>query len=118
MALLSTITSAAVRKPCKPSVIIAYQREYYDTRIREDFEREWSTSVANWQEAVKSGCTDGLEEPVKVKLRTQVARTAWDRESQEFRDTFSQSVVDQHSLTLGSFERKNEVPETPEDYAK
>ena len=112
------MTNMTLKRPIKPAVLIAYQREYYATRIREDFEKQWAVRCTEWQEALESGRTEGLEEPVKVKIRTQLARAAWARETQEFRDSFTQSLEGKHDATLEVFERKNELPETPEDYAK
>ena len=118
MALLNAITNMTLKRPIKPAVLIAYQREHYATRIQEDFEKQWAVSCAEWKEALKTGRTEGCEEPVKVKIRTQVARAAWNRETQEFRDSFTRSLEGQHGATLEVFERKNVLPETPEDYAK
>ena len=70
-----------------------------------------------WQEALVAGNTEGIEAPLKVKIRTQVARASWERESQEFKDSFIKANEDQHSEILELFERRNELPETPEDYA-
>lgn len=118
LGLLGAITSTLVKKPAKSSIIIAYQREYYDERIRGDFQKEWDRVSAVWNEAVKSGNTQGLEEPVKLKVRTHVAKLAWERESPEFREEFIKSNDEQHTATLDVFERRNEVPVTPQDYAE
>ena len=117
-ALLSTITNVVVRKPVKSSILIAYQREYYDTRIRERFDEQWHIENVTWQEALNSGRTEGLEAPVKVKVRTQVAKAAWDQETQEFRESFIKANNEQHAAVVELFEQRNELPETPEDYAK
>lgn len=107
-----------VKKPVKSSILIAYQREYYDARIRSEFEDRWLAETTAWQEALESGHTEGLEAPVKVKLRTQVAKAAWERETQEFREDFIRTNEEQHATILELFERRNEAPESPEDYAK
>ena len=117
LALLNAISKNNVRKPVKSGVIVAYQREYYDSRIRDDFEHQWNIETTKWQEALIGGNTEGLDPPIKLKVRTQVARAAWDRESQEFKDTFIKANENQHSEILELFERRNELPETPEDYA-
>ena len=118
MALLSSITNVVVKKPVKPSILIAYQREYYNTRVKKEFEEQWLEETKAWAQAVMSGQTEGVDAPVILKTRTRAAKIAWERESQEFRDDFIKTNQEQHEAILDLFERKNDVPETPEDYAK
>ena len=117
LALLNAISKTAVKKPVKPGILIAYQREYYDSLIRVDFDRQWEIETAKWQEALVAGNTGDLEPPLKLKIRTQVAKAAWERESPEFKDDFIKTNEDQHNAVLDLFSRRNELPETPEDYA-
>ena len=107
-----------MRKPIKPGVLIAYQHEFYDSQIRDDFEQQWNIETARWQEALVAGNTGDLGSPVKVKICTQVAKAAWEHKLQEFKDTFMKANEEQHNEILELFEQRNELPETPEDYAQ
>ena len=116
-ALLNAITNVTLKKPVKPGILIAYQREYYDTKIRSEFEEQWEVERTKWREALVEK-TEGVEEPLRLKVRPRAAKTCWERESQEFRDEFIKTNEEQHNAVLELFDRRNEVPETPEDYAQ
>ena len=114
--LISQITDAAVQKPVKDRILIAYQREYYEDRIRTTYDVLLSQAQDEWKTAVASGDTTEHKEPTPVAIRTKAAKTVWEQETQEFRDEFQARVDAEYKQAMESFLNRHQTPSTAEEY--
>ena len=116
--LIAQITDAATQKPVKDRVLIAYQRKYYNERIRPRYEQYLQDATTRWSESVAAGNTEGCKEPVPMSLRNKAAKDMWDEEGEEFQEKFVAELDAEYRDALNGFLSRNQSPSTPEEYHK
>lgn len=116
--LIASIKEFTAPKPVKQRVLIAYQRKFYDERIRPRYERCLAEEKEKWDKAVAEGLSDQLKEPVPLAIRNKVAKESWDEEDPEFRDAFVEEIGVEYQEALDTFLNRDLTPSTPEEYHK
>ena len=96
--------------------MIAYQREYYEERIRTTYDVLLTQVQDEWQTAVASGNTTEHKEPTPMAIRTKTAKTVWEQETQEFKDEFQARVDAEYKQAMETFLNRHQTPSTAEEY--
>lgn len=117
--LLSQITQIANR-PHRLHLVQYYQREYYEERIQDAYEEEWSRVYAayNTRRDAAEAAGEQFDEspPQAVAIRTATAAKCWEQEDQAFKNQVTEEWEQDWEIAKEEYARFAQSPSTPQDY--
>ena len=119
--LIASIADAAIQKPVKDRVLVAYQRKHYDDRIRSRFDQYLAEAMEQWESSIRIADENGADppkKPVPISIRNTAAKDSWTNESDAFREQFIAEMESEYNDALDLFMNRKQSPSTPEDYHK
>lgn len=103
--------------PCKKSAFQTYTKQYYQSRIKPEYQRRWATLTREYDEATEAERVEkGLQEPVSVSVRTLLNHEFWKSESEEFRQGIENEVAQEHLQALEEWQKRKKEPVTPQQF--
>ena len=102
--------------PRKLPLVQAYQRLYYEDRIKPEFEKRWAEQKEDQAKAVASGETLMKTSGLMLKLLKEVAAELWENEIEEVREAVILAVEKDLEDQKQRKTKAEEGPDTPEDY--
>jgi len=102
------------KAPRKLSPFHQYFKLYWKTRIKDEYLRRYAIARKEYDDATEDDKTSGIvKKPVPVQVRTEVGKTFWLLESDEFRAEVAQEAEDAHAKAMQEWEEVKQAPTTP-----
>jgi hypothetical protein len=98
-------------KPRLPQLIQFYSSRYWESRVKERFERRWRA-------AVSAANHKGEEPPASIAVQNSVTQEVWDEESGHFQDEVRRARDIYHAGVVKAWEESlaDSPSKTPEEF--
>lgn len=105
------------RVPRKLTPFHQYLKEYYQDRIKDEYERRFMIAQKNYDSATKEEKENrSVSRPVALQMRSKVGKEFWLLETEEFREKIAQDAEDAHAKEVEEWEMSRLAPKTPQQF--
>jgi hypothetical protein len=115
--ILSVLAANVQRAPRKLTPFHQYLKGYYQTHIKDEYDRRYAIAKNNYDSLTKEEKENGdVKEPVPVLLRSEIGKEFWLLETDEFREKVAKDAEDAHMRELEEWEASKVIPKTPQQF--
>ena len=94
-----------------------YLKDYYQSRIRDEYHRHYAIAKKNFNDSTKEKRENGsMKKPAALQMRAKVGNKFWQLETEEFRKKVAQDAEDTHAKQVEEWEMSRATPKTPQQF--
>lgn len=114
----TTVLATGIEKPPrKRTPLHHYFKWFYNSRIKEEYNRRFAVAKKLFDEASEDNKLNGsAKKPMVVQIRTEVGREFWFLEMEEFQEQMVEEVEDIHTKEMEDWEAMKQVPKTAQQF--
>jgi hypothetical protein len=94
-----------------------YLKMYYEERVKDEYTRRFQEATKRFKDATdEERELEIVKEPWAVKIRNEVGKEFWDKETEEFRKEVARVAEDVHAKELEVWEDSKLIAKTPQQH--
>jgi hypothetical protein len=112
--LLNILAAIMAKVPRKLTPFHQYLKEYYQDRIKDEYEQCFMIAQENYDSATKEEKENrSVSRPVALQVRSKVGKEFWLLETEIFCEKVTQDAEDAHAKEVEEWEMSRLTPKTP-----